>query len=103
MIWQVIKFSNPDKKILFHNVNLQYPRDFHHASGKAKWHHQKLPKYPVAFMDGHAEFFNFSWRLQSGYYPRARLTRAVRRQIARAGMTRDQYRIQWSIEELGYY
>lgn len=66
------KFDFPDKKILFHNVNIQYPRDFNHVSGKARWHDYNEPKYPVSFMDGTARIVNFNWRKQSGYYPRAR-------------------------------
>ena len=100
---RILKFDRPDRKILFHIVNLQYPRDFNHSSGKAKWHDPKNPRYPVAFMDGHAEFHNFSWRLLSDYYPKAPLNRVVRRQLNRSGTSIADYKAQWSIENLGYY
>jgi hypothetical protein len=79
----VLKFDVPDKKILFHNVNLTFARDWNHSSGKAKWHDSKNPRYPAAFMDGHAEFFNFSWKKKTGNNPRGNA--------------------EWMVDNLGYY
>lgn len=99
----ILKFDFPNKKILFHNVNLFYGRDWNDASGKAKWHNNKNPRYGMAFLDGHAEFLNFAWKKQQGYIPTAPLGRVVRRQLRRAGTTIEDYQIQWKIENLGYY
>lgn len=78
----VLKFDLPSKKILFHNVVLTFARDWT-SSAKAKWHDEINPRFPVAFVDGHAEFFNFSWKKKSKYYPKGS--------------------IDWKVENLGYY
>jgi prepilin-type N-terminal cleavage/methylation domain-containing protein len=57
-----IKFEWPDKKILLYTVNLHNGVDWNDPSGKAKWHSQKRPQYPVSFADGHAEYFHFAYK-----------------------------------------
>jgi prepilin-type N-terminal cleavage/methylation domain-containing protein len=81
----VTEFLKPDRKIMFYNSNLGFgtKKDWNHPSGKAKWHSTKNPQYPVSFIDGHAEFLNFSWKKKSGYYPKGTMN--------------------WRIENLGYY
>ena len=81
----VTEFMKPDRKIMFYNSNLGFgtKKDWHNPSGKAKWHSQVNPQFPVSFIDGHAEFFNFSWKKKSGYYPKG---------------SQD-----WRVENLGYY
>jgi hypothetical protein len=105
------KFDVPDRKIMFYNVNVQFPRDFNHVSRKARWHDLNEPKYPTSFVDGHAEYFNFSWRKQSGFYPRApglHLYRPNSRGmhiflLRERGMSKQDYLNEWSIDVLGYY
>jgi prepilin-type N-terminal cleavage/methylation domain-containing protein len=81
----VTRFDRPDRKIVFYNSNLMLgkKREWDHPSGKAKYHSQKNPKYPVSFIDGHVEYFNFSWKLTPGYYPKGNMD--------------------WLIDNLGYY
>jgi prepilin-type N-terminal cleavage/methylation domain-containing protein len=57
-----IKFEWPTKKIILYSVNLHGGVDWNHPSGKAKWHSDTEPKYPVSFIDGHAEYFNFAYK-----------------------------------------
>lgn len=64
-----IGFERPDRKSIFHNVNLRGERDWNDPSGKSKWHDPKNPKYTVAFVDGHAEYFNFWWKKTADYDP----------------------------------
>ena len=70
---------------MFYNSNLGFgtKKDWNHISGKAKWHNQKNPLFPVSFIDGHAEVINFSWKKKTGYYPKGSMD--------------------WRIENLGYY
>ena len=62
-------FDRPDRKSLFHGINLRSDRNWNDSNGKAKWHDQKNPKYTVGFVDGHAEYFNFWWKKQVNYDP----------------------------------
>ena len=80
---KVNTFEEPTNKILFYNVILTFARDWNHSSGKAKWHDNKSAKYPVAFADGHAEYFHFQWKEITGNKPNG---------------SND-----WKIENLGYY
>jgi prepilin-type N-terminal cleavage/methylation domain-containing protein len=77
----ILKFDRPDKKILFHSVVLTFARTW--GGDKSKWHDSQDPKFPSAFMDGHAEFFDFSWKKTPGYNPRGN--------------------VEWMIRNLGYY
>jgi hypothetical protein len=78
----VLKFDYPSKKIIIYNVILTFARDWN-SSSKAKWHDPFSPKFPVSFLDGHAEYYNFSWKKKSKYYPKGN--------------------IDWKIDNLGYY
>jgi len=60
-------FDRPERKSLFHNVINRADRDWNDP--KAKWHDPKNPKYTVAFVDGHAEYFNFWWKKTYNYDP----------------------------------
>ena len=81
----VTKFERPDRKIMFYNSNLGFgkKKEWNHPSGKAKYHSQTDPRYPVSFIDGHAEYFNFSWKKTKGYKPKGNMD--------------------WQIDEIGYY
>lgn len=67
----VLDFDRADRKSIFHNHNLRSDRDWNDPdnTGKTKWHDAKNPKYTVAFVDGHAEFFNFWWKKTVNYDP----------------------------------
>ena len=62
-------FEYTDKKSIFHNAINRADRDWNHSSGKAKWHENKNPRYTLAFVDGHVEYFNFWWKKRPNYDP----------------------------------
>jgi len=62
-------FDRPDRKSIFHTPILRSDRDWNDPSGKAKWHESKAPRFPVNFVDGHVENFNFWWKKTTGYDP----------------------------------
>ena len=61
------KFDNPTKKIMFYVDILNGAKQWNHP--KAKRHDDRFARYPVSFIDGHAEFFRFSWKETPKYNP----------------------------------
>lgn len=63
-----LNFDRPERKSIFHNINLRADRHWN-ESAKAKWHDTQDPRYTIAFIDGHAEYFNFWWKKTKNYDP----------------------------------
>lgn len=53
------KFVAPDRKITTHAVVVQNNRQWRYEQNR--WHSSKDKRYPVGFVDGHAEYFLFWW------------------------------------------
>ena len=78
----VLNFEYSSKKILFYPIIITNSRDWFHPA--ARWHEAANPRFPVSFLDGHAEYFNFSWKKRGANAPRSR-------------------NIETQIENIGYY
>jgi prepilin-type N-terminal cleavage/methylation domain-containing protein len=86
---RVDDFERPDRKSIFHSVILRKDRDWNDPSGKGKWHEDKAPRFPINFVDGHAEYFNFWWKKTKDYDP-----------VHSAGKTND---LDWIIDNIKIY
>ena len=85
----VLGFDRPDRKSIFHNVILRADRDWNDVSGKGHWHEDEAPRFPINFVDGHAEYFNFWWKKTKDYDP-----------VRAAGKTND---LDWIIDNIKIY
>ena len=65
----VLGFDDPARKSIFHSVILRADRDWNDPNGKGKYHETANPRFPINFVDGHVEYFNFWWKKTSGYDP----------------------------------
>jgi len=66
---RLVGFERPARKSIFHSIVLRHGRDWNDPSGKGKWHESKAPRFPINFVDGHAENFNFWWKKTYNYDP----------------------------------
>ena len=85
----VLDFDRPDRKSIFHSVVLRNERDWNDVNGKGKWHESRAPRFPINFVDGHAEYFNFWWKETRDYDP-----------VKAAGKTND---LDWIIDNIKIY
>lgn len=53
----------------FSTVSCCGGRDWNNLDGKGKWHETNAPRFPINFVDGHAEYFNFWWKKPYGHDP----------------------------------
>ena len=60
---RIYEYDRLDRKITVHKVSVRPDRDW--SNDRTRWHNQQIndTRMPTGFMDGHAEYFKYWWRL----------------------------------------